>query len=845
MEFDRREYFQYVSQGVSGKLTRGLVISTEDPLYSGRVKVWIPILHGGFDSEIDAEASTYLGDNEGSDRLGKISAATIDCLPWASVMCHNWAPTTDAEFTNDTCKNNFGVINIPKVGTEVFIIFEDDNPNMPVIIGSVLHESEALKYSQVESLELSPGLLISDSATNDEQKQQEYPTTISESFIIRGEKGSQLCLSEITGQEQILLGGSVNLKTKPVIPDDGDPRSKYTLFTSDYPNFPTTASAPFTSRQSIYVGTSPLNVNLISSTPGSTVNTTDANTAEANQLAGIAAANADSTSTSTPEATKVSKRVPITCSWPPVTSNDPRSFGFNRGYEIHQGIDLSVKQVDLVAPINCTVLAYRDSPTAGKYLIVKGEDGYCQAFLHLDSVMPQIIQDVNSGIYKKYAVGTKLGVTGKTGSSRGSAGGWHLHWEVFTGSGCVDQQTALTNRVKLAQQKPHGTIGFIDPLKTWLGSDSAVDSAGNPVQSEVTLSAAQILGYSAVFNANNDPSLNKPIGLEISLVPGAEQIFMRHSSGAYAGFDADGNWKVYTPGNAEFRVNRNLVFDVLGGIMTSCLAFWARAKTVINLISTVPTKITTNMSIIDLPKIFARIENTRQKDMEDALRSSASNVYYNLVASSLGKSLEQINTDRFATRHTPSERNYSCNKWDSLIVAAHAKYIPSSHPLASVLTPKLMKAVMLQESNGEEKAGKGSYVGLFQLGAAAIKDITKQNTVNIEDYRVAAPNIEVGVQFVKRCCDIMYSTIPATLKSDLSEDAKLDIVMAGLMGYNWDPYGIRGLYRTVVQQSNTTAYVALEERFVNSTLYTRNATKGAETLNYAPNIMYVYKHISI
>ena len=250
MEFDRREYFQYVSQGVSGKLTRGLVISTEDPLYSGRVKVWIPILHGGFDSEIDAEASTYLGDNE--------------WLPWASVMCHNWGPTTDTDFTWDTCKNNFGVINIPKVGTEVFIIFEDDNPNMPVIIGSVLHESEALKYSQVQSLELSPGLLISDSGTSDEQKQQEYPTTISESFIIRGEKGSQLCLSEITGQEQILLGGSVNLKTKPVIPDDGDPRSKYTLFTSDYPNFPTTASAPFTSRQSIYVGTSPLNVNLIS-----------------------------------------------------------------------------------------------------------------------------------------------------------------------------------------------------------------------------------------------------------------------------------------------------------------------------------------------------------------------------------------------------------------------------------------------------------------------------------------------------------------------------------------------------------------------------------------------------
>lgn len=839
MEYDRREYFQYVSQGVSGKLTRGLVVSTEDPLYAGRVKVWIPILHGGFNSEVDAQASTYLGDNEGSDRLGKISATTIECLPWASVLCHNWAPTTDADFTSDTCKNNFGIINIPKVGTEVFIIFEDDSPNMPVIIGSALHESEALKYSQIKSLELSPGLLISDPASNDEQKQQEYPTTISESYIIRGEKGSQLCLSEITGQEQILLGGAVDLKTKPVIVDDGDPKSKYSLFLSGYPNFPTTASAPLVSRQSIYTGTSQISLNIASANSGAPVSMNDEHTAEANQLAGVAAVNADATSTSTPEATKLTKRVPIPCSWPPVKYTDPRAFGYDRGYEVHQGIDLSVKLVDIVAPINCVALAYQDSSTAGKYLIVKGEDGYCHAFLHADSILPQIIQDINAGIYKKYAVGTKLGVTGRSG------GDWHLHWEVFTGDGIVNRQTALAKRETLRKQKPHGTIGFLDPLKTWLGSDNVVDSSGNPVQSQVLLSAAQIQGYSAVVNANNDSSLSRPIGLEISLVPGAEQIFLRHSSGGYAGFDADGNWKVYTPGNAEFRVNRNLVFDVLGGIMSSCLAFWSKAKTVTNFISVVAPKLWTNFELEKLPKVFKRMEETRQKDMEDALRSSGANIYYNLVDSTLGKSLEQINTDRFAAKHTPSERNYSCNKWDSLIVAAHAKYIPQNHPLASVLTPKLMKAVMLQESNGEEKAGKGSYVGLFQLGAGAIKDITKQNTVNIEDYRVAAPNIEVGVQFVRRCCEIMYATIPSNLKSDLSENDKLDIVMSGLMGYNWGPYGIRGLYRTVVTQSNTIAYAALEERFVNSTLYTRNATKGTETLNYAPNIMYIYKRISI
>jgi len=150
---------------------------------------------------------------------------------------------------------------------------------------------------------------------------------------------------------------------------------------------------------------------------------------------------------------------------------------------------------------------------------------------------------------------------------------------------------------------------------------------------------------------------------------------------------------------------------------------------------------------------------------------------------------------------------------------------------------------MLQESNGDPTAGKGSYVGLFQIGAKAIQDITKQKSVSIEMYRSVEPNIEIGVQYILKCANIMLG--PISNKSNLSDKDKQSILMAALMGYNYGPYGILELYKTVVNQSNTIDYVVLEERFVNSTLFTKNQAKGMETLNYAPNVMYIKGKVNI
>ena len=844
MEFESKEYLDYVTNGISGNLTRGLVVSTEDTLYAGRVKVWIPCLHGGFysgppDLTADVEIS-LITQNKGTDNLGQLTDQGIECLPWASVMGHNWGPTTNAnsegQYTSDKSTNTYGVFNIPAVGTEVFLIFEDNDPNLPVIIGTVFHESELLQNTRIKSLEISPGIPIS-TTLSDAEEQSQYPDRVAKSYLIQSENGSQLCLSDITGQEQIVLGGHTNLQTQPVIMDDGDPSSKYSRFSSEYPNFPTTASAPYRDRSSINTGSSIINVSILQTTPGAIV--PSVNIDQANSLAGIVPTT-PTVAQANGEVLTITKRAPVSIKWDPVIPGTYRDFGYDRTYEVHQGIDLSVKQADLIAPIDCIILAYQVSSSAGTYLIIKGVDGYCQAFLHLQSILPAIIQDVNAGTYKKYAVGTKLGITGNTGHVEGTGGGWHLHWEVFKGDGVINSQTAFALREKIRKQSPHGTVGFVHPLSYWLKSDAITDANGNPATTEIILPASQIQSYSAVFNTSTDPKYDKIIGLEMSLTPGAEHIFIRHPSGGYAGFDADGNWKVFTPGNAEYRVNRNMVFDVLGGFMTSCLSTYIKAKTVINLISPIGTKILT--SLTTLPKVFTRIDDSRQKDMNDALTSSSSNVYYNLTDSALGKPLSQVSIDGFAYSFTPSDRNYSDTTYDALIRTYHDKYIPKTHVLYSLLTPSLIKSVALQESNYiASVVNHGGYVGLFQLGSSAIMDITKQNNVVARNYVDPEMNINVGVQYILKCVNIMLACLSKEKQNSLSADEKQSILGAALLGYNAGPYSVAGLYKLVITQNNTLDYCSLEERFVGFT----NKAKEVEALNYYPNILYILGHVHI
>lgn len=860
-DFDNKEYFDYVNNGVSGKLTRGLVVDTKDPLYSGRVKVWIPTLHGGLaptDSMTgDAgEGESFIGDDLGTDKLGTLTDSAIECLPWAPVMGNNWGPTGD--FDSEVAAQVFGVFNIPKIGTEVFIIFEDDNPNLPVVMGCAFHESELIHNARIKSLEITPGTLLSNELT-DAEEQEGYPDRVSESYVITSEKGAHLIITDLDGQEQINLGSYINLFKKAVVIDDESPSSKYTQFTLEYPNFPTTASAPFRKRNSVNSENSILDVQVLRTKPAATSSAMPVTQPPAGQPV---------TEPPAPNPTspvKVKKNPPIDTAWPKIQKGTYKDFRFDRTVagkrRIHLGVDLSVTKVNLVAPIDCIPLAYINSETAGKMLLVKGIDGYVHAFLHLDSVLPSIIQDTNSGIYKKYTAGTKLGVTGNTGKVEGAGGGWHLHWEVFHAADLVKTRAEAIQLREILRKPGQGTMkgitikgenfthpyNLVHPLEDWLKADTLLDDNGKAVVTEVTMQAAQLDAFSEVYNTSTSSEYNRVIGLEMSLTPGAEHIFIRHPSGGYAGFDADGNWKVYTPGNAEYKVNRNLVFDVLGGVMTNCLAAYTRAKTLIRLMSTVRPSLLTSIGDAfaintKLPKIFARIESAREKDMADALKQSASNAYYTLEDSMLGKTVADIKKDGYAADFDPSkypDRNYSVATFDAFIKASHAKHLPASHALAKVLTPSLIKSIMLKESNGNPNARNGSFVGLFQLGASAVKDITKQTVVNMEEYTSPERNVDVGVQYILMCVNIMLSAVKKANMPVTSDEDKRNVLMAALMGYNFGPYAIKNLYANVLNQSNTLSYPALEERFINDNLYTRDKKKGKETLEYAPHIMHM------
>ena len=152
-----------------GNITRGIVVDVNDPLQSGRVKVWIPLFHGGYPQNDPTLASSYNLNEAGVSvgRLGDITNPdTISTLPWAPIMGHNWSSTSDIR--TGLQNNSFGVFNIPKEGTEVYIAFEDDDVNYPIILGAVFHENDFTpSVLKTPLLEITPGTTIAANVTLD------------------------------------------------------------------------------------------------------------------------------------------------------------------------------------------------------------------------------------------------------------------------------------------------------------------------------------------------------------------------------------------------------------------------------------------------------------------------------------------------------------------------------------------------------------------------------------------------------------------------------------------------------------------------------------------------------
>ena len=193
---DIKEYQSYTSDGVFGSVTRGIVVSNEDPLFSGRVKVWIPTLHGGY-TEDDKEALREItgvdpkipGDDKTFTKaalIGTLTPEAIKMLPWAQVLGHNWGSV--GRFTKSGVgkidKINYGLFSTPRVGTEVMLVFEDDNPDRPIVLGSAIHKRDYL-WNRKLTVEIIPGLRAS---AVEPKSDKEYPKEVANSLIIQAAK---------------------------------------------------------------------------------------------------------------------------------------------------------------------------------------------------------------------------------------------------------------------------------------------------------------------------------------------------------------------------------------------------------------------------------------------------------------------------------------------------------------------------------------------------------------------------------------------------------------------------------------------------------------------------------
>ena len=849
------DYHKKIQYGISGNITRGIVADVSDPLYSGRVRVWLPLFHGGLDTFQVASDNITPGTQSYIDNVGGnlFNQQAIQCLPWAPVLGHNWASTSN--IMNGTPQLVCGTFNVPKLGTEVFVMFEDDDPNYPIVIGSVFHLNDYKPAtSRIPSLEISPG-------TNILPANIDYNSTVTEAYVIQTAKKFSLVLSEVVGQEEVLLGGSVNIVTSPTVTEFS---SAYTTFSSDYPNFPTTQSAPFRARTSIAnASNAPLfNVDITQAPIASTA---------APQIANQTQANATDTPTTITKQTPC----PVTVHWNHPSGN--QVFGPRTTGQYHLGADLTFSTQDgttqLVAPINGIPVFYKANSTGGgTYLEFLGVDNLCHTFMHLTSVNQDVISAAQAYMKnpvpssgKQYTVGSILGITGgKVGlaSSGTHTSGPHLHWEVFKPLGAAQPNSVRSPAYQNGGQY-NGTMVFMDPL-TWIPQGIT----GSTIQ--IAMSPGQAPSYAQLYTVSGAAQFDRPIGLEVGLTPGAEQIYLRHVSGAYLGFDPDGNFKLYTPGSADFKINRNLVFDVLGGIFHSCMAMYNRARQVIKSYATTSIvskqisvftdfpsdaqKVATAQAAVkseQLPNIFTRIDIGRQTDITDALRQSTSNAYYTIASGAGSLTMQQLLKNGYSA---PVNSSFIDNiNWiglDSLnkvIVDTRQKYAIAynGNPISAYITPALLKSIMLLNSQGNIDVGVDSdgLVGLFKLSSADIQYIKNDAlTGMLESYADPATNIDLGIQFIFKRASDMYTYLGSTADIYASTSPGLpDVVNAVIMDYAYCTYqnnvstSIEAIYRTQVIGGATASYPHLEQTFANTpSLY--NTPDGPYVFAYAATV---------
>ena len=102
-------------------------------------------------------------------------------------------------------------------------------------------------------------------------------------------------------------------------------------------------------------------------------------------------------------------------------------------HHFHQGVDYMGNIGDPVYASNSGTVEVREQPEyAGKYIVVKGDDGIITKYMHLDSFLVRDGQRVNKG--------DEIAKLGDSGSAKGQP---HLHFEVWKNSTPVDPEKVI------------------------------------------------------------------------------------------------------------------------------------------------------------------------------------------------------------------------------------------------------------------------------------------------------------------------------------------------------------------------------------------------------------------
>lgn len=845
MELSKRDELKNLYDIQTGNIavtpTRAIVVSNRDPLFLGRVKVWIPTIHGLTINKSETDSSDMKEPPlpEGGFDPGDIFSNNSNSekvrdfvLPWAKCLGHNWGPREQSSEKGLIS----GLYSVPKEGTEVFVIFEDNDFNHPIIIGSIIHAGE-FTYKPNRPLELSPGILID--AVESLNKEQDYKERSATSYSIRAENGSTLFISDDKKSSCLLLSGII----KPDDVDESDLAS-YTTYSKNYPGFPTTASAPYTVRTAI--GTDVV----LRRSEASISSQISEGEADVNQESGVAdLSNIDNITVSNIKMWPVKPAVGMET--PPLSGAGGR-FGAPRDGRRHLGLDIAVAAgAELVAPCDMFAVKFGFDSNAGLllYCVAIG-DNTGHGFYHLEEIDESIKSMIKSGSSTILRAGTKLGITGKSGKYGGIYG--HLHWEIYKPLDTPVSTVAAFNTMK-AKAKAAQLDGCIDPLK-WMKMEVnpkkaealASDFARPPVTTEYPMTdeqAASYISHLKHFQGVVDQAeICKPIGLEIITVPGQETIMLRHPSGSYMGFDVDGNFVVFTCGDANIKVNRSWNLDVLGGILEVCHAKFTRVRTVLktwaNIFKQVRDKATADS---DYPTFFRRAELMREIDINDSARVGLSNAYFVSNTGSLEEAVEVGealgNTDKYTTPAITTPKNFSDTTYDNLLQEAYNTYIkPKSQLVEAFPNWKYFKAQMLHESNGVKTAFNNlEAYGLMQLRSMAVEDVFGSPR-NMQDFFDPKLNIDTGVRYMVKC----YNYIATHINR---RDKKLGLItkvtpenlrFMSLLCYNTGPTAVGDAIGSETLTEDEITYAAIEAR------YKVAHPTGRYAIQYVPTIEWIY-----